>query len=53
MSFYSAALQEEKKCEIRVEVARRIKKDDPTKKSVEIIDLKIDKLLSGNNVNVF
>jgi hypothetical protein len=26
------------------------KKDDPTKKSVEIIDLKIDKLLSGNNV---
>jgi hypothetical protein len=31
----------------RVEVARRIKKYDPTKKSVEIIDLKIDKLLSG------
>jgi protein involved in polysaccharide export with SLBB domain len=38
--------------ESRVEVARRIKSDDPTLKSVEIIDLKIDKLLSGNNVNV-
>ncbi|MFB0944576.1 MAG: SLBB domain-containing protein, partial [Spirosomataceae bacterium] len=38
--------------ESRVEVARRIKSDDPTQKSVEIIDLKIDKLFSGNNVNV-
>jgi polysaccharide export outer membrane protein len=47
----SGGLQEGAK-ESRVEVARRIKSDDPTQKSVEIIDLNIDKLFSGNNVNV-
>jgi protein involved in polysaccharide export with SLBB domain len=36
----------------RLEIARRIKSDDPTQKSVEIIDMNIDKALPLNSVSL-
>lgn len=36
----------------RIEIARRIKSDNPTQKSVEVLDLNIDKSLSGNSANI-